>query len=662
MYKFCRRAINFLVIFTFLILIVWSFYNLIILSFNHWIEPTLFGDSFRLVEQGKTSSLLNWIFRQHNEHRIIFSKLNTLLEVNILNLSPGQSGLFQNLLLVFLSSGIWTYINQKFFKDKNLKIITTLSGITLLLHPWQWENFLWEFQVPWFFINVLVLLGTLLLIRPYENHSKSISFIDICFLIIPWFAIFSTGQGIALASALCISSFIKNKNLGLKVTISSALALFTSFTFLNYVKPINHPVYNFDFKFFVGMLFGGSWHGLFVIVLITLITFIVAKPKIPIKVLASITFPTLFSLFFTMMTTLSRSSFGLNAAAASRYTTHTLMIGLTCILLLGYIAEKKNNSLYSPFIGLSTLLITLGSFPNIIGSISKSPIYRGFSFERVWTYMYDHRQKTKYEFLCMADSALFKKKKIDLPCNFSPHYKDLGPAYFSNALQVKPKGWHKLHSTSDSIKDKNKIMIRYTLQEKLLLPSRGFKIRGFASANSESRGKERFFVIAYYGSSEKQKIINFSDVKMSKENHNSLINQSESSIPKSLKTDLEVLTYIASHPDLINVFGTDIVSARSHYKDYGSKEGRRITFDVVQYLSNYEDLAVFFSAKNGFRTTESILKGALRHYIDYGNREGRTDSDFSTFDAIVPLEFEKIPLTEISIETRNSSKTILKLL
>ena len=147
---------------------------------------------------------------------------------------------------------------------------------------------------------------------------------------------------------------------------------------------------------------------------------------------------------------------------------------------------------------------------------------------------------------------------------------------------------------------------------------------------------------------------------MSKENQNSLINQSESSIPKSLKTDLEVLTSIASYIDLINAFGTDIVSIRSHYKDYGPKEGRRITFDIVQNFSNYEDLAIFFSAKNGYRITESILERALRHYIDYGNREERTYSDVSTFDAIVPQEFEKIPLTEISIETRNNSKVTVE--
>ena len=153
-----------------MIVISWSFLNLIILSYTHWLEPTLLADSYRLVEQNNTSTFLNWIFKQHNEHRIIFSKINTFIEVNILNLSPGQSGLFQNLFLILLSCGIWTYLKQKFFKDKNLKIITSLSGITLILHPWQWENFIWEFQVPWFFINVLVLLGTLLLIKPYKHY------------------------------------------------------------------------------------------------------------------------------------------------------------------------------------------------------------------------------------------------------------------------------------------------------------------------------------------------------------------------------------------------------------------------------------------------------------------------------------------------------------
>lgn len=113
------------------------------------------------------------------------------------------------------------------------------------------------------------------------------------------------------------------------------------------------------------MLFGGVWHGLFILVLITLIIFVVTKPKIPYEILAPIIFPTLFSIIFTLMTTLSRSHLGLAAALSYRYTTHTLMIGLSSILLLGFIAENKNKNFYKPSIGLTTLIITLGSFPLI---------------------------------------------------------------------------------------------------------------------------------------------------------------------------------------------------------------------------------------------------------------------------------------------------------
>ena len=178
------------------------------------------------------------------------------------------------------------------------------------------------------------------------------------------------------------------------------------------------------------MLFGGIWHGLFVLVLITSITFAIARPKIPRIVLAPISFPTLFSLSFTMMTTLSRSAMGLGMAGQSRYTTHTLMIGLSSILLLGFIAENNNKNLYNPLIGLSTLLITLGSFPQILIYKGNPSNIRGFSFSRLWNNMYNRQKNIKNVFLCIADSALFKNKKINHSCGSGPHYDDLGPAYF----------------------------------------------------------------------------------------------------------------------------------------------------------------------------------------------------------------------------------------
>ncbi len=502
-----RKTFKFSIIISLLIIILWSFLKLSILSYGHFLEPTLYADSYRLAEQNQNNdlSLLRWIFSQHNEHRIVISRLISLIEVNIFKLSIGQSGLLQNLLLVLLSSGIWAYLNQKFFKDRNLKIITTLSGITLLLHPWQWENFFWEFQVPWFFINVLVLFGTLLLIQPYKNSSKNKHFIDLMLVIIPWLAIFSTGQGLAAAWALSFSSLIKNKYLGLKISLSSAFATLSYFSFLDYVKPERHP-FNFDFLFPFVMLFGGVWHGLFILVIITCLIFYITRPKIPSKVLAPIIFPTLFSLIFSLMTTLSRSHLGLAAALSYRYTTHTLMIGLSSILLLGFIAENNKKYSYSPLIGLTTLFITLGSFP-LITFNQNSPNFKKYTFLQMWNRLHNQKKGVKDKFLCIADKASFKKKNIDLSCdkkNFNLPYEypeNLGPDYFSNKLKIKPKGWHELHTLKSLNKKDNKIIINYNFEHISLLASKNLKIKGYAKAHSNLREKERFFILANYNSS-----------------------------------------------------------------------------------------------------------------------------------------------------------------
>ena len=102
------------------------------------------------------------------------------------------------------------------------------------------------------------------------------------------------------------------------------------------------------------------------------------------------------------------------------------------------------------------------------------------------------------------------------------------------------------------------------------------------------------------------------------------------SLPTTITTDIEALTYIASHPDLLRFFGSDTAGAIKHYNDFGYGEGREITFNATQYLANNADLTDFFSAKNGFTTTEAITKGALKHFIDYGHGEGRTDAETTT--------------------------------
>ena len=50
----------------------------------------------------------------------------------------------------------------------------------------------------------------------------------------------------------------------------------------------------------------------------------------------------------------------------------------------------------------------------------------------------------------------------------------------------------------------------------------------------------------------------------------------------TISTDIEALTYIASHPDLISFFGTDTDGAIVHYNEFAIADGREITFDATQ--------------------------------------------------------------------------------
>jgi hypothetical protein len=79
-------------------------------------------------------------------------------------------------------------------------------------------------------------------------------------------------------------------------------------------------------------------------------------------------------------------------------------------------------------------------------------------------------------------------------------------------------------------------------------------------------------------------------------------------------SDLDVLRYIASHGDLINVFGLDVVKARQHYLDWGYNEDRAITFVPLNYTASHPDLMAAFG--------EDEAK-AVAHYISWGYRERR---------------------------------------
>ena len=100
----------------------------------------------------------------------------------------------------------------------------------------------------------------------------------------------------------------------------------------------------------------------------------------------------------------------------------------------------------------------------------------------------------------------------------------------------------------------------------------------------------------------------------------------ENSHTSYLETDSEILNYIASNPDLIRTFGTDLIEAKNHYINYGISEGRETNnFNVTNYLNNYSDLS------NAFGTDS---EAAIRHYINNGYFEGRTYLPLSSINSV----------------------------
>ncbi|MDB9526967.1 VWD domain-containing protein [Oscillatoria sp. CS-180] len=77
--------------------------------------------------------------------------------------------------------------------------------------------------------------------------------------------------------------------------------------------------------------------------------------------------------------------------------------------------------------------------------------------------------------------------------------------------------------------------------------------------------------------------------------------------------------YIASHDDLIDAFGYDLVAGEQHYSPQGASEGRQITFEADDYIASYEDLIQAFGYD---------LTAGTQHFINQGSKEGRVRDRF----------------------------------
>ena len=85
------------------------------------------------------------------------------------------------------------------------------------------------------------------------------------------------------------------------------------------------------------------------------------------------------------------------------------------------------------------------------------------------------------------------------------------------------------------------------------------------------------------------------------------------------KTSFDTWNYIASHDDLIVVYGSNTFGAAQHYLEVGSKRRAMDSFDEWLYMASHNDLLTAF---NG-----DVNKG-VQHYVQVGYWEGRSKDGF----------------------------------
>ena len=418
------------------------------LAVRQLFYPVLYLDSWDFVNRG-SNGILSWLLSQHNEHRIVFAKLATLLETEVLRIPPTSTFLLQSAVILTLSCGVALLIARELCSTRKAILFCWACLTAIILNPWQWLNLTWEFQTPWLLVNLLMLVVTYIWLLRSKAGGRAVCFVSLLTAaLVPWLASYSSGQGIMLALAMSITAVFVARELAIVSSLSSALAIIVYFFILPYKKPANHPPLYFNIDYFATLLWGG-WPGLQILCLLLLVVIIIQaqilsdrREILPKSVAWSLSLPAWFALLFCFLNTLFRSGFGIEQATFSHYVTVTECFAVSAVLaaywLYGLISSSNTSflsrRLFLFYPAICVLLVTALSFPQVLTG-------RGMLYRQACGQLNRHRNWVESNF---RRAALSVAKGVGLPPQVldEPSRK---PAleYFSGRAQVPLYGWHK---------------------------------------------------------------------------------------------------------------------------------------------------------------------------------------------------------------------------
>jgi hypothetical protein len=313
---------------------------------------------------------------------------------------------------------------------------------------------------------------------------------------------------------------------------SSALSILVFFVLLPYSKPASHPGLKFQLDYFLRAWLGGPWQGLALLVGVAAVMLLIQRNTICPQVRPALLMPGLFSLIFAGMLTLSRGGFGLEQADASRYITHTLMLGLSALLALA-LAGDSSRSGEVPLLGAFLVLITgMGSFPQRFST-------QGNTYTQAWEQAQSWAEEKRERFVCHAQQSVLAKQGIQLqqPCQWIHPRQWMLTSYFEGRAPIRPMGWHRSLlqvRLANPSKTRSSPAIHFHI-DKNRLESNNLEVSGWAfpRANPE----DLLYVVADYGPRERWAVA---------------VNQTRSDVQRAFSLNTSRLGFKASLPRISN--------------------------------------------------------------------------------------------------------------
>jgi hypothetical protein len=314
------------------------------------------------------------LFYQHNQHRIVFTRLLFLID-NYLFTGSFKFLLIANIFLILITVLIFIYIQRSLIINKFSRFIIACLTISFMFSWMQSENITWPFQSQFFAAFLFPLLSFYLAFKSSVNSSKTIFIFSILFTIlsigtmangvlavpIAIFLLYLSGAGkmrLIIFSSLTLGilaihvyfyvSPLFHNSIFPGINKESLNALLFFFAYLG--SPIFYIFKNPNFALLSGILFVITYLFFFYRYVIKI------KDNGMILVLLSLI---AYVIFTALLTSFGRSSSGILSAFASRYTTASIIgwISLFTIIFLFVNSNFYTKIYQSLCIVLMTLLI-----------------------------------------------------------------------------------------------------------------------------------------------------------------------------------------------------------------------------------------------------------------------------------------------------------------